>query len=401
MFAVPSTKFASASRASMIPLLLIIFVAGMYAGLLLTSSPQSPLNETALIQRIGALESQVATLQSQINEMQTRNLTVQSINQVYLSVKDSIVTVSGLVPSTDLLGRTSYTSVIGSGFVVNLTGEPLVVTNFHVVSGVVNGSVTFVDGEAYPFEVIGLDKYSDLAVLRTSAPAEKLVPLTVASSSGLSVGDLVIAIGNPYGLESTMTSGIVSQLNRAIQTETAGNFSIAGVIQITAPINPGNSGGPLLDSQGRVVGITTAIITGSQNVGFAIPSDTIMREFATLVETGGYVHPFMGITGYSLNYAASSAMGLSQTWGVLVQTVIAGGPADRAGIRGGNQSLTVGGELVRAGGDVILYIDGVKIKSMDELSSYLVTRQPGQKVTLTVLRDGVVREIPVTLGARP
>lgn len=401
VFAVPSTKFASASRASMIPLLLIIFVAGMYAGLLLTSSPQSPLNETALIQRIGALESQVATLQSQINEMQTRNLTVQSINQVYLSVKDSIVTVSGLVPSTDLLGRTSYTSVIGSGFVVNLTGEPLVVTNFHVVSGVVNGSVTFVDGEAYPFEVIGLDKYSDLAVLRTSAPAEKLVPLTVASSSGLSVGDLVIAIGNPYGLESTMTSGIVSQLNRAIQTETAGNFSIAGVIQITAPINPGNSGGPLLDSQGRVVGITTAIITGSQNVGFAIPSDTIMREFATLVETGGYVHPFMGITGYSLNYAASSAMGLSQTWGVLVQTVIAGGPADRAGIREGNQSVTVGGELVRAGGDVILYIDGVKIKSMDELSSYLVTRHPGQKVTLTVLRDGVVREIPVTLGARP
>lgn len=394
-------KFASAPRASIIPLLLILFVAGMYAGLLFTSSPEVQLNETALIQRIGALESQVATLQSQLNEMQNRNLTVQSINQVYSSVRDSIVTVSGLVPSTDLFGRTSYTSVIGSGFVVNLTGEPLVVTNCHVVSGVVNGSVTFVDGEAYPFEVIGLDKYSDLAVLRASASAEKLVPLTIASSSGLSVGDLVIAIGNPYGLESTMTSGIVSQLNRAIQTETAGNFSIAGVIQITAPINPGNSGGPLLDSQGRVVGITTAIITGSQNVGFAIPSDTIIREFATLVETGGYVHPYMGITGYSLNYAASSAMGMNQTWGVLVQTVISGGPADRAGLRGGNQSMTIGGEQIRAGGDVILYIDGVKIKSMDELSSYLVTRYPGQEVTLTVLRDGAVREIAVTLGARP
>ncbi len=394
-------KFASASRASIIPLLLIIFVAGMYAGLIFNRGPEFSVNETALVQRIGALESQVAALQSQINEMQARNLTVQSINQVYLSVKDSIVTVSGIIQSTDLFGRTSYTSVIGSGFVVNLTGEPLVMTNYHVVSGVVNGSVTFVDGEAYPFEVIGLDKYSDLAVLRASAPAEKLVPLTIASSSGLSVGDLVIAIGNPYGLESTMTSGIVSQLNRAIQTETASNFSIAGVIQITAPINPGNSGGPLLDSQGRVVGITTAIITGSQNVGFAIPSDTIIREFASLVETGGYVHPYLGITGYSLNYAASRAMGLNQSWGVLVQTVISGGPADRAGIRGGNQSVTVGGDSIRAGGDVILYIDGVKIKSMDELSSYLVTRYPGQRITITVLRDGAVREIPATLGARP
>jgi S1-C subfamily serine protease len=397
----PESKFASASRASIIPLLLIIFVAGMYVGLLFNQGSGTSVNETALVQRIGALESQVAALQSQINDMQARNLTVQSINQVYLSVRDSIVTVSGLVQSTDIFGRTSYTSVIGSGFVVNLTGEPLIVTNYHVVSGVVNGSVTFVDGEAYPFEVIGLDKYSDLAVLRASAPAEKLVPLTIASSSSLSVGDLVIAIGNPYGLESTMTSGIVSQINRAIQTETAGNFTIAGVIQITAPINPGNSGGPLLDSQGRVVGITTAIITGSQNVGFAIPSDTIIREFASLVETGGYVHPYLGITGYSLNYAASRALGLNQTWGVLVQTVISGGPADRAGIRGGNQSVTVGGDQIRAGGDVILYIDGVKIKSMDELSSYLVTRYPGQQIALTVLRDGTVREIHATLGARP
>jgi len=397
----PAPKFASASRASIIPLLLIIFVAGMYVGLLFNQGSGTSVNETALVQRIGALESQVAALQSQINDMQARNLTVQSINQVYLSVRDSIVTVSGLVQSTDIFGRTSYTSVIGSGFVVNLTGESLIVTNYHVVSGVVNGSVTFVDGEAYSFEVIGLDKYSDLAVLRASAPAEKLVPLTIASSSSLSVGDLVIAIGNPYGLESTMTSGIVSQINRAIQTETAGNFSIAGVIQITAPINPGNSGGPLLDYQGRVVGITTAIITGSQNVGFAIPSDTIIREFASLVETGGYVHPYLGITGYSLNYAASRALGLNQTWGVLVQTVISGGPADRAGIRGGNQSVTVGGDLIRAGGDIILYIDGVKIKSMDELSSYLVTRYPGQQIALTVLRDGAVREIRATLGARP
>ncbi|MEJ5292235.1 MAG: trypsin-like peptidase domain-containing protein [Candidatus Methanosuratincola sp.] len=396
-----STGSHSASRASIIPLLFIIFVTGMYAGLLFTSAPEVRLNDTALLQRIGALESQVASLQSQLNEMQNRSLSVQSINDVYLSVRDSIVTVSGLLPSTDLFGRTSYTSVIGSGFVANLTGEPLVVTNYHVVSGVVNGSITFIDGEAYPFEVVGLDKYSDLAVLRASAPAEKLVPLKIASSSGLSVGDLVIAIGNPYGLESTMTSGIVSQLNRAIQSETAGNFSIAGVIQITTPINPGNSGGPLLDSQGRVVGITTAIITGSQNVGFAIPSDTIIREFATLVETGGYVHPYMGITGYSLNYAASTAMGLSQRWGVLVQTVVSGGPADLAGIRGGNQSVTVGGEQIRAGGDVILYIDGVKTKSMDDLTSYLVTRHPGQEVTLTVLREGAVKEIAVTLGARP
>ncbi|MBC7121185.1 MAG: trypsin-like peptidase domain-containing protein [Candidatus Methanosuratus sp.] len=392
----------SAIRASIFPLLILLLVTGMYVGHLLTPSPQVSINETAMVQRIGALESQVSALQSQLNEFQTRNMSVQSLNEIYEAVKGSIVTVSGLLPSTDIFGRVSYTSVLGSGFVVNLTGEPLVVTNYHVVDGIVNGSVTFIDGDAYPFQVVGLDKYSDLAVLRVAlAPAERLVPLTIASSSGLRVGDLVIAVGNPYGLESTMTSGIVSQLNRAIQTETAGNFNIAGVIQITAPINPGNSGGPLLDAYGMVVGITTAIITGSQNVGFAISSDTILREFATLVETGTYVHPYLGITGYPLNFATSSALGINQTWGVLIQTVVDDGPAARAGLMGGEQSVTVGGVQILGGGDVILYIDGVKIKSMDDLSSYLETRSPGQTINVTILRGASEKVIPVTLGVRP
>lgn len=394
-------KCLTDSRTSVIPLLLILFVAGLYAGHMLTPQSNVPLNETAIIQRIGSLESQVASLQSQLNALQNRNSTIQSLNEVYESVRASIVTVSGVMASYDIFGRPTYTTVIGSGFVVNLTGEPMIVTNYHVVSGVINGSVTFLDGEAYPFEVVGLDKYSDLAVLRTNAPHDKLIPLSVVSSSGLKVGDTVIAIGNPYGLESTMTSGIVSQLNRTIQTETAGNYSIAGIIQITTPINPGNSGGPLLDSQGKVVGITTAIISGSQNVGFAVPSDTIIREFASLVERGGYVHPYMGITGYSLNYVASSALGINQTWGVLVQTVVAGGPADSAGIRGGDWLVSIGGEQIRYGGDVIIMIDGAKIKSMDDLSSYLLTRSPGQNVLVTVIRGGSILEVPVALGARP
>ncbi|MDI9644541.1 MAG: trypsin-like peptidase domain-containing protein [Candidatus Verstraetearchaeota archaeon] len=389
------------SRYSLIPLLFILFVTGIYAGYALMPQAQVPLNETALIQRIGALESQVASLQSYLNDLHNRNSTILSLNDVYESVRVSIVTVSGLLATSDIFGRTAYTTVIGSGFVVNLTGEPLIVTNYHVVNGIINGSVTFLDGEAYPFEIVGLDKYSDLAVIRAYAPSDKLVPLTVVSSSGLRVGDTVIAIGNPYGLESTMTSGIVSQLNRTIQTETAGNYSIAGIIQITTPINPGNSGGPLLDSQGNVVGVTTAIISGSQNVGFAVPSDTILREFSTLVERGEYVHPYIGITGYSLNYAASTALGINQTWGVLVQTVVAGGPADSAGIKGGSRVVSVGGEQIRSGGDVIIMIDGMKIKNMDDLSSYLLTRSPGQVVSMTVIRGTSCMDIQVVLGARP
>ncbi|MEM3434367.1 MAG: PDZ domain-containing protein, partial [Candidatus Methanomethyliaceae archaeon] len=220
--------------------------------------------------------------------------------------------------------------------------------------------------------------------------------------SSLRVGDLVVAIGNPYGLQSTLTSGIVSQLGRAIQTETASGYLIADVIQISTPINPGNSGGPLLDSNGRVVGITTAIISGSQNVGFAVPSDTLIREFKDLVEKGKYDHPYLGISGLTVDYLVSKAVGLNYTYGVLIQSVAKNGPADKAGLRGGTKVVTLAGRQIYAGGDLILAIDQHTIKTMEDLSSYLERATiPGQSIVMTVIRDGQMLSIPVTIGIRP
>jgi S1-C subfamily serine protease len=393
-----SSEFRSAA-----PLIILILVAGLYAGyaVAVLASPLAGSNQY-LAQRVGALEGIVAALQSQINDLEHGNSTASdcaSLNDIYTASKGSIVTITGLAASSPLLG--GYSEVLGSGFVVNLTGECLVVTNFHVVDGLVNASMTFVDGESYTFDVLGADKYSDLAVLRPHAPASKLKPLAVVSSSTLLVGDSVVAIGNPYGLQSTLTSGIVSQLNRAIRTETAGSYTIAGVIQISAPINPGNSGGPLFDSQGRVVGITTAIISGSQNVGFAVPSDTIVREIVALSTAGHYQHPYLGITGVSNSYLISQALGLQLTYGVLIQTVTAGSPAASAGLQGGTYTATVGGSNVSGGGDLIVSIDGRPTIIIDDMTSLLDAYLPGQNVSITVLRGGEYLVLPAVLGARP
>jgi S1-C subfamily serine protease len=213
---------------------------------------------------------------------------------------------------------------------------------------------------------------------------------------------VVVAVGNPYGLQSTLTSGIVSQLGRSIQTETAGSYLISDVIQTSAPINPGNSGGPLLDSQGRVVGITSAILSGSQNVGFAIPSDTVIREFADLISTGTYAHPYLGMSGLSVDYLIAKAAGLNYTYGVLVQSVTSGGPADNAGMRAGTQVASVAGQQFYVGGDLIISIGSERIRTMDDLSSYLeVQSVPGPTVNFTVVRDGSSLTLPVVIGVRP
>ncbi|MDH5811564.1 MAG: trypsin-like peptidase domain-containing protein [Candidatus Methanomethylicaceae archaeon] len=393
------------SSSNIIALLLIVFIAGAYIGysLSLNSSSQLMSKVESLQSKISSLESKINALQSSLSSFKQNNTTLvsPSLYDLYDSVKASVVMIKGLVPVSDIFG-TTFQEVLGSGFIVNLTGTPLIVTNYHVVENMVQGSVTFVDGEAYPFEVLGKDMYSDLAILKPLAPQNKLVPIPVASSSSLRVGDLVVAIGNPYGLQSTLTSGIVSQLGRAIQTETASGYLIADVIQISTPINPGNSGGPLLDSNGRVVGITTAIISGSQNVGFAVPSDTLIREFKDLVEKGKYDHPYLGISGLTVDYLVSKAVGLNYTYGVLIQSVAKNGPADKAGLRGGTKVVTLAGRQIYAGGDLILAIDQHTIKTMEDLSSYLERATiPGQSIVMTVIRDGQMLSIPVTIGIRP
>ena len=388
-------------------LVLILLVLAVYAGYFIGTTFNKPEAQdvSQLVNRIGVLEGQVSSLQSQVAALQQGNgsaIPPQGMDQLYKQVKDSIVTVKGLIGETNIFGQTTYSEVLGSGFVVNLTGAPLVVTNFHVVDGMVNGSVAFTTGEAFPFQVLGTDKYSDLAVLSVQAPSDFLKPLQVVSSQTLSVGDTVVAIGNPYGLQSSMTTGIVSQLGRAIQTETAGNYLIANVIQISTPINPGNSGGPLIDDMGRVVGITTALLSGSQNIGFAIPSDSILREIQVLVSTGTFTHSYLGMTGFTVDYTTAQAAGLGYTYGVLVQTVVGSGPAENAGMLGGSTTISIAGTTGRVGGAQIIPIGAQRIKTMEDLSSYLdANTVPGQAAVFTVIRNGAPLSLSVTLGARP
>ena len=300
--------------------------------------------------------------------------------------------------------QSSVETVLGSGFVVSYSGSFYIVTNYHVVNGFTNMTVTFSDGNAYPLKVVGTDPYSDLAVVSVStAPASEYTPLQIIPSSGVVVGEPVVVIGNPYGLANSMTFGIVSQLGRTIQEATTGNFSISGVIQFSAPINPGNSGGPLLDSSGSIIGITTAVVNGSQGLGFAIPSSTILRELPSLISTGTYsAHPYLGITGADMNYQLALASNTNVTYGVLIESVIAGGPASKAGLVAGTKPVTVDGSQYLVGGDIIVSINGAKVVNEDALSTYLEQNtSAGQTIQVGVISSGHLTTMSLTLGTRP
>jgi S1-C subfamily serine protease len=273
-----------------------------------------------------------------------------------------------------------------------------------VVNGAGEITVTFRDGNTYPATVLGTDPYADLAVLSTSAPNTEIRTLEIVSSSTLKVGDTVVAVGNPYGLTGSMTVGIVSQLGRTLQESTIGNYSIANIIQTSAPINPGNSGGPLLNYRGQVVGITTAIVADSQGLGFAVPSNTILREIESLVTTGTYTrHPWLGAMGHDMSYEIAKAMKTDVTYGWLIASVVPGGPADKAGLRGGTQKImTSSGALVTIGGDILIAIDGFRIITIDDLLSYMEEHTtPGQVVNFTVVRNNSRINVAVELGTRP
>ena len=253
---------------------------------------------TAVISgNISGLQSQISTLQGQLAALQSgQNISPQSntyiagenasLAQLYAEVKDSVVVIQALTVEYDIFRRPYYSSVQGSGFIYGVDGQMVVITNYHVVQDTINITVTFINGNGYAATVLGSDPYADLAVLSTEAPQSEYKPLEIVSSSTLSVGDPLIAVGGPYGLAGTMTTGIVSSLGRTITEDLSGGYPIANVIQMSVDINPGNSGGPLLNYQGQVVGITTAIVSDSQGLGFAIPSSTVLREIEDLVNTG-------------------------------------------------------------------------------------------------------------------
>jgi 2-alkenal reductase len=296
----------------------------------------------------------------------------------------------------------------GSGFVWDEQGH--IVTNFHVVDQAEQVDVTFSDGLTLEAEIIGADPDSDLAVIKVDQLPEGIQPLKLADTSGLRVGESVVAIGNPFGLEGTMTTGIVSALGRSLpsqaRTADGGTFNIPNIIQTDAAINPGNSGGPLLDYAGRVIGINTAIespVRQFSGVGYAVPADIIAKIVPALIKDGRYSHPWLGISGRTLIPDIREAMDLgSNQPGILVVTVTEGSPADKAGLQGSNTEVSINGLTTLVGGDVITGIDDQEIREFDDLLSYLVENTVvGQEVTLRILREGETIHLNVKLAERP
>ena len=307
------------------------------------------------------------------------------------------------------------TTAQGSGWVYSADGY--IVTNNHVVTGETSVEIDFASGTKVFGKVVGTDSYSDLAVIKVDVPAAELHPLPLGDSDTLQVGQTVIAIGNPFGLSGTMTTGIISALGRSLPSTTTANgggyFSNADVIQTDTALNPGNSGGPLLNLNGQVIGINSAIQTVSSTasgepvnsgIGFAISINTVKRVIPTLIQTGKFDYPYLGLTTVDdLPLEAINALGLTSTTGAYVTGVFSGGPSDKAGILAGTHPLNLAGYgNLNKGGDLIIAVDGNKIITFDDMIAYLALhKSPGDTVTLTVLRGGQQVDVPVVLGIRP
>jgi S1-C subfamily serine protease len=292
----------------------------------------------------------------------------------------------------------------GSGFVIDRAGH--VLTNAHVVDGAQKIEVTLGDvdsSQPVSARVVGSDPSTDLALLEVDASADQLHPLALGNSSQLQVGDSVVAIGNPFGLDRTVTTGIVSALQREIRAPNG--FTIDNVIQTDAAINPGNSGGPLLGADGQVIGINSQIESaggsGNVGIGFAVPINTAHEVVQQLLANGKVEHAFLGISGADLNPQLADVLNLPVEQGALVQTVVSGGPADEAGIKGGDATATIAGQRVRAGGDLITAIDGNAATGMDDVISVVNEKQPGDEVELSLANGNRKRTVTVTLGDRP
>ncbi len=292
----------------------------------------------------------------------------------------------------------------GSGFVIDQEGH--VLTNAHVVEGADKIEVTLGDADnSQPFsaKVVGKDPSTDVALLQVDAPSDQLHPLSLGNSSNLQVGDAVVAIGNPFGLDRTVTTGIVSALQREIKAPNG--FTINNVIQTDAAINPGNSGGPLLDASGRVIGINSQIESpngsGNVGIGFAVPINTAHQVTQQLLQDGQVEHAYLGISGADLTPQIADLLNLPVDEGALVQTVVPNGPADDAGVKAGTATVSVAGQRIRAGGDVITGIDGKTVTGMDDVISVVNQKQPGDEVELALANGDQRRTVTVTLANRP
>jgi putative serine protease PepD len=312
-----------------------------------------------------------------------------SVSALYDRVHQGVVTIKVTTPQGQALG---------SGFVID--GEGHIVTNDHVVDGASSISVEFSDGSTYDAQLVGTDASTDIGVIKVDAPSSELTPLQLGDSSALQVGDEVVAIGSPLGLNETVTSGIVSALNRTITSPN--NFSINDAIQTDAAINHGNSGGPLLDLQGQVIGINSQIESdsgGNDGIGFAVPSNTVQSVVSQLIATGKVQHAYLGVGIATITDALSSQLGLPA--GVEVTQVTPGGPADDAGLKAADATTVVGGQEFPTGGDVITAVNGKAVSTSEELQSVIGAMKPGDSASITYSRDGSEHTVQVTLGTRP
>ena len=303
---------------------------------------------------------------------------------------------------TDSVDSFTGTGGVGSGFVYDILGH--IITNAHVVDGGDKITVTFLDGSQYNSEIIGVDRFTDIAVIKVNEKPRLLHPLTVGDSSSLKVGEEVAAIGNPFGLAGSMTSGIVSQIGRLLPSQDTG-FSIPDVIQTDAAINPGNSGGPLLNMRGEVMGINTAIqssIGEFSGIGFAVPSNTISKIVPTLIEEGKYAHPWIGILGKDIDPDLAKVRGLENAKGFLILNVIEGSPAEKAGLKGMSEISEIDGDEYPVDGDIVISVDDKEVRNISDILIHLQREKTvGDEMVLGVLRDGEFMHITLELVERP
>ena len=359
-------------------------------------------------------ESNEAAIQNQIdeNELQVQNQIDEINNLILQESKTSSLTLSlmeifekaepGVVRVNTLQNQTvNETGGVGSGFVFDKMGH--IITNAHVVEGSTKTIVTFLDGRSYNAEIIGVDEYTDIGVIKVNADLKLLQPLSLGDSSNLNVGEPIAAIGNPFGLSGSMTSGIVSQMGRLLPS--GSGYSIPDVIQTDAAINPGNSGGPLLNMRGNIVGINTAIqsTTGEfTGVGFAIPSQTVAKIVPILIDEGEYKHPWIGISGRDIDPDTANVLGLKDALGFLIITVVENSPAADAGLIGSDKTIEVDGKEYSIGGDIIVAVDGMDVRKIDDILVHLQrVKTVGDEMNLEILRDGRTTNVTIILQERP
>jgi S1-C subfamily serine protease len=324
--------------------------------------------------------------------------------RIYKAASPGVVQVTSNVVATDpVFGQPQQGQALGSGFVIDKAGH--ILTNFHVVEGAKEVFINFTGNDRYKATIVGTDPSTDLAVLQIDAQSRALTPLPLGNSDAIQVGAPVVAIGNPFGLDRTETAGIVSALQREIRAPNG--FTIDKVIQTDAAINRGNSGGPLLDADGKVIGINSQIETGDSGtggnvgIGFAVPINTVREVASEIIKTGKAEHAYLGVKMQTIDDTLAKTARLPAQKGVILTTVQAGSPAAEAGLKGGTRSVVVDGTTYTVGGDVITKADGRELESADELREIVTSKDPGDKLSLEVHRDGSTETVTVTLGSQP